>query len=160
MEAWRAKVGTSRRSPSRASAHARVASPPGCSVPARPELALPTLIGRLHGSGTVMASVCTGAMLLAAAGILKGRPAVTNHLALDDLRAAGARVQAGARVVDDGDVVTSGGPSAELDLAIHLVERYRGTDVADLAASRLEYERRHSTPARPPRQRGVGCSTR
>jgi len=104
--------------------------------------ALPAVIGRLHAAGTTVASVCTGAMLLAEAGLLKGRPAVTNRLALDDLRATGARVQADARVVDDGDVLTSGGPLAGVDLAIRLVERFMGADAARAAAGRLEHERR------------------
>jgi transcriptional regulator GlxA family with amidase domain len=101
---------------------------------------LPRLIAGLHAGGTVIASVCTGALLLAAAGLLEGRPAATNRLALDDLRAYGALVRADARVVDDGDVVTAGGPSAGLDLAIHLVGRFFGPDAAAAAADRLEYE--------------------
>ncbi|MEA2370169.1 MAG: hypothetical protein QOH12_563 [Solirubrobacteraceae bacterium] len=101
---------------------------------------LPRLIAGLHAGGTVIASVCTGAMLLAAAGLLEGRPAVTNRLALDDLRGYGALVRADARVVDDGDVVTAGGPSAGLDLAIHLVGRCFGPEAAAAAADRLEYQ--------------------
>jgi transcriptional regulator GlxA family with amidase domain len=101
---------------------------------------LPARLAELSGRGTVLASVCTGAMLLAAAGVVEGRPAVTNRLALDDLAAAGADVQRGARVVDDGNVITSGGPSAGLDLAIRLVARFAGPDAAARAAQRLEYE--------------------
>lgn len=101
---------------------------------------LPGTLARLHRSGAVLASVCTGAMLLAAAGLLDGRPAVTNRMALDDLAAAGADVRREARVVDDGDVVTSGGPSAGIDLAIRLVGRYAGQAAAARAARRLEYE--------------------
>jgi transcriptional regulator GlxA family with amidase domain len=103
---------------------------------------LPAAIARLHRSGTVVASVCTGAMLLAAAGLLQDRPAVTNRLAVDDLRAAGADGRDDARVVDDGDVVTSGGPLAGVDLAIRLVERFMGPDAAWAATERLEHERR------------------
>jgi transcriptional regulator GlxA family with amidase domain len=100
---------------------------------------LPGRLAELSRGGTVLASVCTGAMLLAAAGVIRGRPAVTNRLALDDLAAAGAAVQREARVVDDGNVVTSGGPSAGLDLAIRLVARFAGPDAAARAADRLEY---------------------
>jgi transcriptional regulator GlxA family with amidase domain len=100
---------------------------------------LPQQLSRLHAGGTVIASVCTGAMLLAAAGLLSGRPALTNHEALDDLADAGADVQRVARVVDDGSVVTSGGPSAGLDLALRLVHRFAGTAAAAGAAQRLEY---------------------
>lgn len=102
---------------------------------------LTTKLARLHEGGTVMASVCTGAMLLASAGLLKGRPAVTNRSAFDDLRAAGADVQEAARVVDDGDVVTAAGPTAGIDLAIRLVERYLGEEAGDHAAARVDYVR-------------------
>jgi len=100
---------------------------------------LPAALAGLHRRGTVIASVCTGAMLLAAAGLLEGRPAVTNRLALDALAAAGADVRRDARVVDDGDVVTAGGPAAALDLAIRLVARFDGEDAGARAARRLEH---------------------
>ncbi|MGO9961014.1 MAG: DJ-1/PfpI family protein [Solirubrobacteraceae bacterium] len=106
---------------------------------------LPAQLAALHAGGAVIASVCTGAMLLAAAGLLDGRPAVTNRHALDDLRRAGADVRDEARVVDDGSVVTCGGPSAGLDLAIHLVQRFCGATAADQAAERLEYARHGQT---------------
>jgi putative intracellular protease/amidase len=67
--------------------------------------ALPDAIARLHAEGTIVAAVCTGAMLFARAGILAGRHATTHHIALEELRAAGAEVVA-ARVVDDGEVIT------------------------------------------------------
>ncbi len=103
---------------------------------------LPAVIARLHATGTVMASVCTGAMLLAGAGLLRGRPSVTNRLALDDLRATGADVRDEARVVDDGDVLTCGGVLAGIDLALRIVERYLGTRAAERSAVRLEHHRR------------------
>jgi putative intracellular protease/amidase len=100
---------------------------------------LPAQLARLHASGTVIASVCTGAMLLAAAGLVDGRPAVTNRNALDDLAAAGADVRHDARVVDDGSIVTAGGPAAGLDLAVHLVARFAGPADGEAAAGRLEH---------------------
>jgi putative intracellular protease/amidase len=103
------------------------------------ESELPGLLAQLHARGTVLASVCTGAMLLAAAGLLHGRPAVTNHHALADLAASGADVRADARVVDDGEVVTGGGPGAGLDLALRLVARFRGEEVATWVAAAIEY---------------------
>ncbi len=103
------------------------------------ESELPGLLAQLHARGTVLASVCTGAMLLAAAGLVNGRPAVTNHNALADLAASGADVRAEARVVDDGDIVTGGGPGAGLDLALRLVARFRGEAVAAAVANALEY---------------------
>lgn len=100
---------------------------------------MPALLAARHARGTVIASVCTGAMLLAAAGLLDGRPAVTNRIALGDLAGAGADVRADARVVDDGSVLTSGGPAAGLDLALRLVERFLGCAAATQAAQRLEH---------------------
>ena len=102
---------------------------------------LPDAIRARHDGGAVVASICTGAMLLAAAGLLAGRPAITHHSAIDDLKAAGAEVTR-ARVVDDGDVVTAGGVTSGLDLALHLVERFFGAPLALIAERELEYERR------------------
>jgi transcriptional regulator GlxA family with amidase domain len=104
--------------------------------------ALPTRLAALHAAGSVLASVCTGAMLLSAAGLLKGRPAVTNRLALGFLVLEGAEVRPEARVVDDGDILTAGGPMAGIDLAVRIVERYLGSDAALAAAGRLEHETR------------------
>ena len=103
--------------------------------------ALPAKIAQLHREGVIMTSVCTGAMLLAAAGLLKNRPATTNHGALDELAAAGAQVVP-ARVVDDDDVVTAGGITSGLDLTLWLVERFLGSETAHTLEERLEYERR------------------
>ena len=90
----------------------------------------------------VVAGVCTGGMLLARAGVLDGRPAVTHASALDDLRATDA-VVTDARFVDDGDVLTAGGVTSGLDLALHLVERECGADAADRVAAEIEYDRRN-----------------
>jgi transcriptional regulator GlxA family with amidase domain len=90
--------------------------------------------------GAVMASVCTGAMLLAHAGIIGTRPATTHHLAWDDLAATGACVVK-SRLVDDGNLVTSGGVTCGLDLALWLVERRFGCRLADGIAKGLEYRR-------------------
>lgn len=102
---------------------------------------LPDAVARHHATGTTVAAVCTGAMILAAGGLLDGRPAVTHASALDDLRATGAEV-VDARVVDDGDVVTAGGVTSGIDLALSLVERYVGEKAARTVATELEYERR------------------
>ena len=103
---------------------------------------LPAAIAERHRGGATIASVCTGAMLLAAAGLLSGRPAVTHHGALDDLEAAGADVKREARVVDDGDILTAGGVTSGIDLALWLVERERGAELADLVAREIEHTRR------------------
>ncbi len=68
-------------------------------------------------------------MVLSRAGLLDGRPAVTHGGAIEDLRATDATV-VDARVVDDDDVLTCGGVTSGLDLAVHLVEREWGADVA------------------------------
>ncbi len=102
---------------------------------------IPKAIKSLHASGTICASVCTGAMLLAAAGILKGRPAVTHHGAIKELADSGAEVIQ-ARVVDDGDVVSAGGVTSGLDLALWLVERFYGSQAAQKVEREMEYERR------------------
>lgn len=101
---------------------------------------IPSAIGRLHAAGTRIAGVCTGAMLIAASGILRGRPAVTHWSALDDLREFGVEVHPEARVVDDGDVLTSGGVTSGIDLALHLIELDRGRDAALGEAKRIEHE--------------------
>ncbi len=88
-----------------------------------------------------MASVCTGAMLLAAAGLTAGRPAVTHAVALEDLRTSGAEVIADARVVDDGDLLTAGGVTSGLDLSLWLIEREDGAEAAAVVARELEHER-------------------
>jgi transcriptional regulator GlxA family with amidase domain len=97
-----------------------------------------------HEGGSIVASVCTGAMLLAATGLVEGRPATTHHAAIEDLRAAGAQIVDGARFVDDGDVLTAGGVTSGLDLALHLVEKVAGASIADQVARDIEYERRET----------------
>ncbi|MGI8904321.1 MAG: DJ-1/PfpI family protein [Solirubrobacteraceae bacterium] len=100
---------------------------------------LPRAIRACHDAGTTVAGVCTGGMLLAKAGLLTGRPAVTHRCALEDLAAAGAEVIADARVVDDDDVITCGGVTAGIDLALRLLERRHGGAAAERAAEQIEY---------------------
>jgi transcriptional regulator GlxA family with amidase domain len=88
--------------------------------------------------GPVLASVCTGAMILASAGALKGRRATTHHAAWSDLEATGATLVR-ERVVDDGDRVTAGGVTSGIDLALHLVERFAGAELTESIAANLEY---------------------
>lgn len=105
---------------------------------------LPDALARLHERGVEIGAVCTGGMLLAEAGILDGRPAVTHSGAVEDLRDTDAEV-VDARVVDDGDVLTAGGVTAGLDLALHVVGRLCGAEVAEAVAAEIEYERRGET---------------
>ena len=102
---------------------------------------LPATVEERHDAGATVASVCTGAMVLAEAGLLEGRPATTHAVARDDLEAAGADL-IDARVVDDGDVLTAGGVTSGIDLALWLLEREFGADVAEAVETEMEYERR------------------
>lgn len=101
--------------------------------------AVPAAIAERHAAGTVVASVCTGALILAASGVLDGHRATTNPGALDDLAAYAGVSVVPARIVDDGDVITAGAPACGLDLALHLVRRFAGPAVADAAARELQY---------------------
>ena len=103
--------------------------------------AIPAALARLHDAGVTLATVCTGAMLAATAGITSGRPATTHRSAIEDLRTSGAEIVQ-ARVVDDGDLVTAGGVTSGLDLALWLVERYFGEDVEKAVERTMEYELR------------------
>jgi transcriptional regulator GlxA family with amidase domain len=102
---------------------------------------IPAAIAARHAAGTTVASVCTGALLLARAGILDGRRATTNPGAYVELRAFGTIDVIEDRVVDDGDVLTAGAPTCGIDLALHLLERYGGPALADAGARELGYER-------------------
>ncbi len=87
-------------------------------------------------------SVCTGALLLAKAGLLDGRRATTHWGALDLLSTLGSgiTVDRDRRVVDDG-IITSAGVSAGIDMALYVVETLHGREVADDAAHYMEYRR-------------------
>jgi len=116
---------------------------------------IPRAIAARHAAGTTVASVCTGALLLAAAGILDGRRATTNPQALDDLRARGTVDVVAARVVDDGDIVTAGAPACGLDLALTLVARYGGPAMAEAAARELQHEWSSDRPGLQPVGQGA-----
>ncbi|SFD22482.1 MULTISPECIES: DJ-1/PfpI family protein [Micromonospora] len=99
---------------------------------------LPRRLAEVAGSARWMASVCTGAMLLGAAGLLTGRNATTNRHAYDELRAYGVHVIE-ERVVDDGDRVTAGALSAGIDLGLWLTEREYGTERAATVAATIDF---------------------
>lgn len=88
-----------------------------------------------------VATVCGGSLALAMAGLLEGRHAATHHLGMDVLEATGVNI-VHARVVDDGDLVTSGSVTSGLDLALHLLDRSYGPRVAIAVESLFGYERR------------------
>jgi transcriptional regulator GlxA family with amidase domain len=102
---------------------------------------LPAALRRLHDGGAPIATVCTGAMLVATAGMAKGRPMTTHSGALEDLGATGADLVE-ARVVDDGDLLSCGGVTSGIDLALWIVEREWGQALAEALARERERERR------------------
>jgi transcriptional regulator GlxA family with amidase domain len=89
-----------------------------------------------------LTSVCTGSLLLAQAGLLRGKRATTHWGALDllDSLGAGVTVDRERRVVDDG-VITSAGVASGMDMAFYFVERHCGKAVADETARYIEYRR-------------------
>lgn len=99
---------------------------------------------------TLMTSVCTGAAILARAGVLDGKPAATNHQAFAWVTSFGPRVlwDNVSRWVDAGHYVTSSGTSAGMDMAFHLVSRLAGRAVAEAAARVAEYDW-HRDPEQP-----------
>ena len=85
----------------------------------------------------VLASVCTGALLIGAAGRLRGRRATTHHLHLERLSEFGA-TPISERVVDAWPIVTAGGVTCGLDLGLHLVRIFEGEDVASKIATQMQ----------------------
>ena len=92
-------------------------------------------------AATVTTTVCTGSALLARTGLMDNRPATSNKVAWDWVVQQGPRVrwQRQARWVDDGDLVTSSGVSAGIDMALSVVARLHGVDMARQAARFMEY---------------------
>ncbi|MFD2332718.1 DJ-1/PfpI family protein [Cohnella sp. GCM10020058] len=89
----------------------------------------------------IVATVCGGSLIPAMGGLLEGRHAVTNHMGMGLLGATGA-IAVPARVVDDGDLVTGGGVTSGLDVALHLVDRELGPQIAHAVERLFEYEKR------------------
>jgi transcriptional regulator GlxA family with amidase domain len=100
-----------------------------------------TWLRAMDGRVDLMASVCTGAALLARAGLLDNLAATTNQAAFDMVAAQGPLVhwERNARWVDAGRHVTSAGVSAGIDMAFYLVQRLAGPAVAEAAARAAEY---------------------
>jgi transcriptional regulator GlxA family with amidase domain len=98
-------------------------------------------VRRLAADAEVATSVCTGAFLLAEAGVLHGLPATTHHEDLPDLRARDdvGEVVTGHRWVDAGAVITGAGLSSGLDLGLHLVDRLASRELATATATQIEH---------------------
>ncbi len=110
----------------------------------RKEMHNPTLIDWIKQGSTkaeLVLSVCTGALLLAKAGLLDGLEATTHHGAIDLLRqtAPTTTIHADRRFVDNGQVVCSAGIAAGIDMSLHVVGRLLGWEVADKTARQMEY---------------------
>ena len=94
----------------------------------------------LAAQGTLMTSVCTGALVYAKAGLLDGRPATTHWSALETLGGFDVRVDPDARFVDDGEIVTAAGVSAGIDMALHLVARLESVEQAQAVRRYIQYD--------------------
>ncbi|WKK21273.1 helix-turn-helix domain-containing protein [Streptomyces olivoreticuli] len=117
-------------------------------VPASYELGRPYTVGELEDAqaaalahirpGTRLVSICTGSFILAAAGLLDGRPATTHWSSTDHFQRLfpSVRVDADVLFVDDGDLLTSAGVASGIDLCLHIVRRDHGTAVANEVARR------------------------
>ncbi|TQM32364.1 DJ-1/PfpI family protein [Nocardia bhagyanarayanae] len=90
----------------------------------------------------LIASVCTGALVLAAAGLLAGRPATTHWRSIDRLASVDPTIEVrpGDRYVDDGDIITAAGVSAGLDMSLRLVQRLAGTERARQVRRIVQYD--------------------
>lgn len=99
----------------------------------------------------ITATVCTGSAILARTGLLDGRPATSNKISWDWVVQQGPRVEwrRKARWVDDGNVLTSSGVSAGIDMALALIARLNGRDLALAAARNMEYVWREDAAADP-----------
>jgi transcriptional regulator GlxA family with amidase domain len=110
----------------------------------RTEMHNPALIDWITAASVkaeLILSVCTGALLLAKAGLLDGLEATTHHSAIDLLRQTAPRttVHCERRYVDNGRVICSAGIAAGIDMSLHVVDRLLGPDVAEKTAKQMEY---------------------
>ncbi len=112
-------------------------------VPAlRGSEALLDWLRKTHEKSDITTSVCTGAFQLARAGLLDGKSATTHHDFLDRLESdfPEVDVKRGVRLVDNGDIATAGGLTSGIDMALRVVARYFGPEVAETTAVYMEYE--------------------
>ncbi|WP_431910193.1 DJ-1/PfpI family protein [Micromonospora carbonacea] len=105
------------------------------------ESTAPLMRTALDNPDVTVATVCGGSLALAMAGLIEGRHAVTHHLGMDVLEATGVHAVQ-ARIVDDGDLISSGGVTSGLDLGLYLLEREFGPRIAHAVETLFEHERR------------------
>ena len=113
--------------------------PGWCDPETDPPPALLSALRRAHARGARLLSICSGVFVLAATGLLDGRRATTHWLHAERLRARYPRIEVdpGVIYVDEGQLLTSAGSSAGIDLCLHLVRRDYGPAVANQIARRL-----------------------
>ena len=113
-------------------------------IPAQsaPSAAVLAWVRKSAKTADVTMSVCTGAYLLAQTGLLAGKSATTHHGSYVDFarKYPDIQMKRGARFVEDGNLATAGGLSSGIDLALRVVERYYGREVATQAAYDMEYQ--------------------
>jgi transcriptional regulator GlxA family with amidase domain len=99
-------------------------------------------VRRQRATVPLLTSVCTGALVYAAAGLLAGRPATTHWSDLEELAGLDPTIQLRPddRFVDDGDVITAAGVSAGIDMALHLVARLAGVERARQVRRGIQYD--------------------
>lgn len=112
---------------------------PWTRIEHEPPRELQAALVRAHERGAVVAGMCGGSFVLAAAGLLEGRRATTHWLHLDELGWRFPRLQVDRHsiFVDEGDVLTCAGTTAGIDLCLHLLRRFNGAEVADVVARRM-----------------------
>lgn len=113
--------------------------PGGNDEPVRRNDAILAWVRKIDATTQWTTSVCTGALILAAAGLLEGRRATTHFLRRDVLADYGATATP-ARVVEDGKFVTAAGVSAGIDMALRLTQRLVGDDFAQAVQLGIEYD--------------------
>lgn len=93
-------------------------------------------------SASLVASVCTGAFLLAEAGLLEGKQATTHWMDMEHLKAKypNVKLKKDVKFVDEGHILTSGGISAGINMCLYLVSQLLGVEVASQTAKRMEYD--------------------
>lgn len=113
---------------------------PACAgIDAPPEPELVEAVRAAHGRGARIASICSGAFVLAEAGLLDGRQATTHWMYADALarRYPAVKVDPAVLYVDEGDILTSAGTAAGMDMCLHIVRTDHGAEVANALARRL-----------------------
>lgn len=109
-------------------------------VAAMADTALLDWIRRIHRQTIWTTSVCTGALVLGATGLLRGRPATTHWASRDFLESELGAIPTSGRFVESGKIITASGVSAGIDMALHLAARLADSDIAKAMQLAIEYD--------------------